>query len=213
MSQPAPLKLTMRYMRTADIPEVSFIDRASFNPPWPARSYQFEVNESKISHMVVLEREDAQPVNGIKRILYNLRGRTDPSEQRKAIVGYGGLWKMADESHISTIASHPDYRGNKYGEIVLVGMMRRAIALEASYIVLEVRVSNTVAQNLYLKYGFQTIKTKKNYYHYDKEDAYEMHLQLPPERIQYFEAQYQALRQRITFEDDFSRTPHPRIGK
>lgn len=206
-------KLTLRYMRPADIPEVTFIDRASFNPPWPARSYQFEVGESRISYMVVLEREEDQPVNGLKRILYSLSGHMDPNEQRKLIVGYGGLWKMADESHISTIASHPDYRGLKYGEIVLVGMMRRAIALEASYIVLEVRVSNAVAQNLYAKYGFETIRTKKHYYHYDKEDAYEMHLQLTPQRLTQFEAQYQALCGRIPFVDHFSHTPHPRIGK
>ena len=38
---------------------------------------------------------------------------------------------------------------------------------------LEVRVSNERAQNLYRKYGFETISIRKNYYE-NAEDAYVM---------------------------------------
>ena len=39
---------------------------------------------------------------------------------------------------------------------------------------LEVRVSNTLAQNLYVKYGFEVVGRRKSYYSDNKEDAYNM---------------------------------------
>ena len=96
---------------------------------------------------------------------------------------------------------------------MLAGMLRRAIALNAAYVVLEVRVSNDVAQNLYHKYGFEIHGVKKNYYHHDNEDAYDMRLELTHETIDNFNRQYADLRQRIQFKDQYSRTPHPRLGR
>ena len=80
------------------------------------------------------------------------------------ILGYGGLWKIEGEAHISTIAIHPANRGLGYGEILLAGMFGKALQLNAEFIVLEVRVSNSVAQALYKKYGFNRVARKKNYY-------------------------------------------------
>ena len=169
------MSLILRYMRLPDIPEVTVIDQLSFDPAWSARSYQFEVSESTYSYMVVLEHGDEKPKAGWRRLVPGLNGaRID----RQQIVGYGGLWNIMDEAHISTIATHPDFRGRGWGEILLAGMIRRAIKLEADYVVLEVRVSNITAQNLYHKYGFKTVATKPKYYHNNNEDAYEMRLNL-----------------------------------
>lgn len=44
---------------------------------------------------------------------------------------YGGMWYIAGEAHISTIAVHPKGRGHGWGEILLAGMVRRGIVLEA----------------------------------------------------------------------------------
>jgi [ribosomal protein S18]-alanine N-acetyltransferase len=41
-------------------------------------------------------------------------------------------------------------------------------------VTLEVRVSNTVAQNLYTKYGFTQVGLRRAYYTDNKEDAYIM---------------------------------------
>jgi ribosomal-protein-alanine N-acetyltransferase len=199
----------LRYMRQGDIPAVVAIDRASFQPPWPPRSYRHEVNESTVSYMAVLERLTQEPVTGLKKIFHNLRG-DDGTEEARMIVGYSGLWKIAEEAHVSTIASHPDFRGRSYGEILLAGMIRRAIALEAEYVVLEVRISNHVAQSLYHKYNFEIVGTKKDYYRHDKEDAYDMRLTLTPEAIAHFHTQYHALQSRHPFEDNYSHTPAPR---
>lgn len=204
--------LRLRYMERRDIPAVVDIDKASFNPPWPARSYHYEVGESNVSYMLVLEKTVQEEVTGIKRLLSSLRGDETPTEETHVIVGYGGLWKIADEAHVSTIASHPEFRGNSYGEILLAGMIRRSIALEAEYIVLEVRVSNAVAQALYHKYNFEIVGTKKNYYRHDNEDAYAMRLDLTPMCIAHFHTQYDALQTRAPFNDEYSHVAHPRRG-
>lgn len=209
----ATTKLKLRYMRPADVPEVVTIDRVSFTPPWPPSSYRFEIHESKISYMAVLEKDEPRDAQGIWRIWQNLRGQPNPFAIEKIVVGYGGLWHIADEAHISTIASHPDHRGQKFGEIVLAGMVRRAIALGAGYVVLEVRVSNEVAQALYRKYGFDVVGVKPDYYHHDREDAYDMRLMLTQSQIAQFDALYAALQERVPFEDDYSHIEHPRLGR
>jgi ribosomal-protein-alanine N-acetyltransferase len=204
------MNLTLRYMRLPDIPAVVAIDRVSFDPAWSARSYGYEVGESTYSHMLVLEQSDAEkPKQGWRRWVPNWGG--NGREQETVIVGYGGLWHIMDESHISTIATHPDYRGRGWGEVLLATMIRRSIALKAAYVVLEVRVSNIVAQNLYRKYQFETIAVKKRYYHNNGEDAYDMRLNLGNNRAysNWLENRYNELAAKYQFTDLYSRNPHP----
>lgn len=203
------MSLTLRYMQLPDIPQVVYIDGHSFDPPWSERSYAYEVSESNYSHMVVLEREEAtRPINGWRRIVQNLSGAREPE---KRILGYGGLWHIMDEAHISTIATHPDYRRRGLGEVLLAGMIQRALTLKASYLVLEVRVSNTGAQNLYTKYDFKTVGVKRRYYHNNGEDAYEMHLYFdPPGFRAAFELRYAALVAEHGIIDQYSAQTPPR---
>lgn len=212
------MALTLRYMQTNDIRQVSAIDHLSFDPPWPSNSYTFEINQSTVSHMVVLvesDTNDSDPISPdkpLRRFINQLRGRATAPHINHKIVGYGGLWKIADEAHISTIAIHPDYRGNSYGEILLAGMYYKAITLNANYIVLEVRVSNTVAQNLYRKYNFENFDIKKNYYRSDNEDAYDMRVTFDDELIETFYELYDALQKKQKFVDNYSECSHPRRG-
>jgi [ribosomal protein S18]-alanine N-acetyltransferase len=196
-------------MQLTDVPQVITIDRLSFDPPWSARSYSYEVNESTYSHMIVLERsEDEKPASGLRRLVQNFSGA--PSAE-KSIVAYGGLWHIVDEAHISTIASHPEARGKGYGEIVLAGMVRRAITLRAAYIVLEVRVSNVTAQNLYKKYEFQIADLKPRYYHNNGEDAYDMRLTLTDVGLQMrMQQRFAELQAKHGFIDDYSASQPPR---
>jgi ribosomal-protein-alanine N-acetyltransferase len=192
-------ELILRYMRPVDINQVVAIDAQSFDPPWSVRSYHFEISESSYSHMVVLAEETHGGPNGWRRWFGRL------NQPGGMILGYGGLWCIQDEGHISTIASHPEYRGLGYGEVLLAGMVRRAITLSASYVVLEVRVSNTLAQNLYRKYEFETVEVKPNYYRSDNEDAYEMRLDLRDRAmLRRFDERFDAIQSRRPFIDEFT---------
>ncbi len=204
--------LTLRYMQLPDIPFVADIDKQSFNPPWSARSYQYEINESTYSHMVTLERTGGKPT-GLRKLLSRLQptNGADPVDPLPEVVGYGGLWSILDEAHISTIAAHPQERGRGYGEILLMGMIRKAFTLNAAYLVLEVRVSNAVAQNLYTKHGFSIFATKPRYYHSDGEDAYDMRLDLTnAEYRTIFEPRYADLIERHALTDTYTHSAHPR---
>jgi ribosomal-protein-alanine N-acetyltransferase len=78
---------------------------------------------------------------------------------------------MVDESHVTTIATHPDYRGRGVGELLLSSLIDVSYEIGARVVTLEVRVSNSIAQNLYRKYGFREAGIRKRYYSDNHEDA------------------------------------------
>ena len=173
MSVMTSVSYHLRYMRLEDIPQVVEIDRLSFPMPWAARSYVFEIKDNNAGHMIVVEALPQPPaIGGLKGVFKRLTAPT----VAPVITGYGGFWLIEGEAHVSTIAVHPDYRGRGLGEVLLAGMLSRGMALKAEYSVLEVRVSNESALNLYRKYEYQVVGQRKNYYRDNNEDAYLMHL-------------------------------------
>jgi ribosomal-protein-alanine N-acetyltransferase len=87
------------------------------------------------------------------------------------VVGYGGMWVIIDEGHITNIAVHPDYRGNGIGDLLLSSMIDNCTAKKVTAMTLEVRSSNIAAQNLYAKHGFIAEGCRKKYYEDNGEDA------------------------------------------
>lgn len=179
-------------MRLEHIPAVSAIERLSFPQPWPANAYRREIQENQTAFYVVARRLGDPPTptsaparmapleaEGLfDRIARFLRGSQpeplrDPhtQEELRRIVGYAGLWLMVDEAHVTTIASHPDVRGLGIGELLLLGLIERSLQIGARWLTLEVRVTNTVAQNLYRKYTFREMGLRRRYYSDNGEDA------------------------------------------
>ena len=90
------------------------------------------------------------------------------------ILGFAGMWILYDEAHITTIGVDPRYRGRGLGELLLIDLYDEALRRGAGWLTLEVRVSNTAAQELYRKYGFTVQGTRRRYYSDNNEDAYIM---------------------------------------
>ncbi|MEW5717504.1 MAG: ribosomal protein S18-alanine N-acetyltransferase, partial [Chloroflexota bacterium] len=78
---------------------------------------------------------------------------------------------MVDEAHISTVATHPQWRRQGIGELLIIAMIERAAEIGARLMTLEVRVSNVDAQALYRKYGFDVVGHRPQYYSDNREDA------------------------------------------
>ena len=174
-SHMTPLPLILRYMDQDDIPEVHALDTLAFPTAWPISTYRHEIRNEN-SRMFVLEShprmpEQERPRPSILRRMFNANVPPTPAQR---LVGYSGMWHVADEAHVSTIAIHPQWQGHKLGELLLWNMVRHAYALRASMVTLEVRVSNTVAQNLYRKYNFAIVGRRRGYYRDNGEDAYLM---------------------------------------
>lgn len=88
-----------------------------------------------------------------------------------SIVGYGGMWVIIDEAHVTNIAVHPEARGQGAGDMIVEALLRICRKQRVSGITLEVRSSNFIAINLYQKYGFEQEGLRRNYYEDNGEDA------------------------------------------
>ncbi|WP_298467676.1 ribosomal protein S18-alanine N-acetyltransferase [Psychrobacillus sp. FSL K6-4046] len=139
--------ITYRKMTIEDIDQVLLIEEEAFAHPWTREAFEHEMTTNLYSYYLVAETEE------------------------KDIVGYCGMWIVMDESHITNVAVAERMRGHRIGE----GLMREAIRIvkeqQGVLMTLEVRVSNTVAKNLYYKLGFQDGGIRKNYYTDTQEDA------------------------------------------
>jgi len=142
----APRRLEIAAMVLDDIPAVLQIEALSFPSPWPPNAFVNELRDNKLAYYFV----------------GRLNGR---------VVAYGGIWVILEDSHVTTIAVHPDMRGQRLGEELLVHLLDEAIARGASWITLEVRETNDVAQKLYRKYGFTVVSTRRGYYSDNNESA------------------------------------------
>ena len=166
-------------MHIDDFAEVHSIDVHSFPHPWSLTTYQNELRDNRQSRYIVARVSphlpgSQQPVSWWQRLQASINGAalpTDTDETRLPVVGYAGIWLNVDEGHITTIAVHPDQRGRGVGELLLLGLIDHAYDLGVEQLTLEVRVSNTVAQQLYVKYGFRGRGERKRYYTDNGEDA------------------------------------------
>lgn len=136
----------VRLMELRDIEQIAQIERDSFTLPWSEQAFYNELTNNLLSHYLVIEDGDQ-------------------------IVGYGGMWTIIDEAHITNIAVRSGYRGLGLGERILRELKATAKYLGMKKMLLEVRISNEIAQNLYLKLGFEPSGTRKKYYSDNNEDA------------------------------------------
>lgn len=169
-----------------DISEVQQIEHESYNLSWSTSTYRRELRTPSTSRYIVARTSAVLPPphpttkhagtserrNGLlSSLLPNLFGSHRTTTRTSPLVGYAGVWLAVDEAHITTIAVAPRYRGHGLGELLLSGLIDQAFDLHATMLTLEVRVSNIVAQNLYLKYGFRPTGTRPRYYTDNGEDA------------------------------------------
>lgn len=85
-------------------------------------------------------------------------------EEGGQLVGYGGLSVAADEAEIQLIAVNEMFRRCGRGRMIMEDLLEIARARKVKRVFLEVRVSNSSAQLLYLKCGFHGLYCRTRYY-------------------------------------------------
>lgn len=141
-------------MVSDDVPVVYAIELATFPTPWTLDSFYYEVYENQYAHYVLaIDEEDH-------------------------IIGFCGMWMVVDAAQITNVAVIESARGRGIGEGLMREAMRIAQQNEMEIMSLEVRVTNTVAQNLYRKLDFQDGGLRKGYYTDNGEDALVMWVNL-----------------------------------
>lgn len=138
--------ITVRPMEKRDIGRVYEIECESFRSPWSKFSLLGELRNSVAHYLVALEGE--------------------------RIVAYGGMWLLYEEAHITNVAVEKAQRGRHIGKYLFYCLMEKAVALGAEQMTLEVRETNSVAQSMYDKLGFEKQGYRKRYYEDTGEGAF-----------------------------------------
>ena len=138
--------ITYRRMTPADVEAVYAIELATFPTPWTLDSFHYEMRENQYAHYIVAEDESG-------------------------IIGFCGMWLVIDAAQITNVAVVESVRGQGVGEALMREAIRIAQEAKMDMMSLEVRVTNSVAQNLYRKLGFQDGGIRKGYYTDNGEDA------------------------------------------
>lgn len=87
------------------------------------------------------------------------------------VVGYIGMLRSLDDAHITTLAVDPAWHRQGIASRLMATAARAAIVRGCTNLTLEVRVSNTGAQQLYRRFGFAPAGVRKGYYPDNREDA------------------------------------------
>lgn len=135
-------------MKVADLDEVMVIEQYSFPTPWTRNLYEMDITRNPRSRF------------------YVARGR-----EKGELIGYIGSWFLEDECHVGTIATKREYRGRGVARALIAHTAALAREEGCQDIILEVRVNNLAAVNLYRTLGFEQVGRRRAYYTDTGEDA------------------------------------------
>ena len=141
--------LEIKALIASEVSQILALDRICLGGFWTAAGYLREIDSPNSTLLTLnLQNNGSQPA-----------------------IGMACLWSIAQEAHITLLAIHPDYRSSGLGQLLLLSLLKDAIARQLKWATLEVNVNNFGAINLYKKFGFQVAGTRKNYYQSTGEDA------------------------------------------
>lgn len=132
-------------MTAGDVPDVAGVDRECFPTHWNVQSYRNELANPAATYFI--------------------------ARHAGTVVGFAGMWVGIDEAHITTLAVLPQYRRRGIATVLLAELLLQARRFGCRSATLEVRESNTVAQHLYQRFGFENGGIRRRYYTDTNEDA------------------------------------------
>jgi ribosomal-protein-alanine N-acetyltransferase len=138
-------EVTIRRMTAADLSDVLDVEFDSYSMPWGEATFRG-----------LLRRTDAELI---------------VAEANGVLVGYAACWFVIDQGELGNVAVARDWRCRGIGARLVDCVLERATARGARELFLEVRPSNTTAQRLYERFGFENVGRRRNYYISPTEDA------------------------------------------
>lgn len=135
-----------------NIPAVAELEKECFVHPWSEQSIRDYFGNPDAHFFVATE---------------NSENSADVSE----VVGYIGSYIICDEAYITNVAVKKASRQLGIGTALLERCMDCAKNSGATFISLEVRLSNTPAISLYKKAGFESAGVRPSFYRDPTEDA------------------------------------------
>ncbi len=137
--------LVIRWTEQRDIEKILEIEKLSFQSPWDITTFQS-----------ILSDEEC----------YNISAVYDGQ-----VAGYCFAQIMRKMVHLLNLAVHPDFQQKGIGRALVNEIISFARLSNKSYVFLEVRKSNSIAQALYASMGFTHVFSWRRYYSDTGEDA------------------------------------------
>lgn len=141
--------INIRLAKNEDLQQISEVENLCFESPWSFDMLYHDICANDLTIYMVAEKDGK-------------------------IIGYGGMWIIIDEAHITNVCIHPDYRRRGYAKQLMNALAEKSEEMGANSMTLEVRVSNHSAIKLYNGCGFHIQGVRKRYYSNNGEDAYIM---------------------------------------
>jgi ribosomal-protein-alanine N-acetyltransferase len=135
-------ELTVRDMRSEDLKQVLAIELNAQASPWGRLSFEESLTKQYQCRVIEMLLEDDLPV----------------------IAAYHVVCQVVDELHVLNVVAATQFQGLGLGHMLMDDVLKIAKAASSNKIFLEVRSSNEVAKNLYLKWQFSQISLRKEYY-------------------------------------------------
>lgn len=143
-----------RVMLDEDLAEVHAIEKSANRFPWSVKNFSDSLDAGHYAWVFC-----------------------DPYD---AIIGFAIVQLVLDEAHLLNICVRPDMQRQGYGRRILEHIIDYTKSRSAVLLVLEVRLSNQRAQQLYEQFGFNEMTIRRGYYPAEqgREDAILMGLDL-----------------------------------
>jgi len=136
-------------MSALALPAVQALEEECFAHPWSLDSLE-EAYNNPAAHFLV-----AKDDNG-------------------TVVGYMSAYLVRDEAFVNNVAVTASCRRQGIGSALVERMLELVQSNGASFLSLEVRMSNTPAYELYKSFDFEVEGVRKNFYRDPDEDAFIM---------------------------------------
>lgn len=138
-------------LKEAHIPQIAAMERACFTDPWSESALRDELLSPLARYFVCT--------------------------QEGQVLGYIGTRMVLDECQVANVAVSPSCRREGVASFLMEAMLDFCRREGMNLVTLEVRLSNSAAQALYEKFGFQKTGIRPGYYQSPPEDAILMALE------------------------------------
>ena len=144
--------MEIRNMSRQDLEQIAELEKICFSDPWSIPMLEPELT-NPLSHWLVAADGDR-------------------------VIGYIGSQAVLDGADVMNVAIHPDHRRQGIAELLVTKLSNELSEMRIQFLMLEVRVSNLPAIQLYEKLDFVKVGCRPGYYRHPKEDALIMRKEL-----------------------------------
>lgn len=140
------MTLAIEEMTADNIPDMAELENKCFTDPWTVKGFESDYYNNDTSKFFIALADDK-------------------------LIGYIGFYSVLDEAYITKVAVAYEFRRQKIASKLMEKVISECKKNKASFLSLEVRVSNQAAISLYEMFGFEKVGERRDFYSSPRENA------------------------------------------